>query len=93
MSFSATMSRARSIIYVGMDVHKESLTLALLPAAVTMPARIDKLPNNLVKLKRWLERAACEGELRVWRRVVPRRSREHARKALWGQSSRMDPRR
>jgi transposase len=65
MSSSATMSAARPIIYLGMDVHKESLTLALLPAAATMPTRIDKLPNNLVKLKRWLERAASEGELRV----------------------------
>jgi transposase len=55
----------RSIIYVGMDVHKESVTLALLPVDAKTPTRVDRLPNDLVKLKRWLERAAAQGELRV----------------------------
>lgn len=64
-SLATTVSVVRPIIYVGMDVHKESLTLAMLPAVATTPTHIDKLPNNLVKLKRWLDRAASEGELRV----------------------------
>ena len=54
-----------SIVYVGMDVHKESVTLALLPGDVRTPTRVDRLPNDLVKLKRWLERAATQGQLRV----------------------------
>lgn len=65
MSSAATISAARSIIYLGMDVHKESLTLALLPADAKTPTRVDRLPNDLVKLKRWLDRAASQGELRA----------------------------
>jgi hypothetical protein len=48
-----------------MDVHKESITLALLPPDAKTPTRVDRLPNDLVKLKRWLDRAAPQGELRV----------------------------
>jgi transposase len=55
---------ARSIIYLGMDVHKDSITIAVLPHAAKQPTRVDRLPNDLAKLRRWLERAAREGELR-----------------------------
>ena len=48
-----------------MDVHKESITIALLPADAKTPTRIDRLPNDLVKLKRWLDRAANQGEIRA----------------------------
>jgi hypothetical protein len=44
-----------------MDVHKESITIAVLPAAAKTPTRLDRLPNDLVKLKRWLDRAAAQG--------------------------------
>jgi transposase len=63
MSSSATMSAARPIIYLGMDVHKESITLALLPADAKTPTRVERLPHDLGKLKRWLERAASQGKL------------------------------
>ena len=62
---SATAVLPCSIIYVGMDVHKDSVTLALLPADAKAPTRVDRLPNDLVKLKRWLERAATQGQLRA----------------------------
>ena len=56
---------APSIIYVGMDVHKDSITLAVLPAAAKNPTRLERLPNDLPKLKRFLDRLAREGALRV----------------------------
>jgi transposase len=65
MSSSVAVPALRSIFYLGMDVHKESITLALLPADAKAPSRVDRLPNDLVKLKRWLDRAASQGELRA----------------------------
>lgn len=56
---------AASIIYVGMDVHKDSITIAVLPAAAKTPTRLDRLPNELPKIKRYLDRLARDGELRV----------------------------
>lgn len=62
---SSSNPTARSIIYLGMDVHKESITIAVLPMAAKAPSRVDRLPNELPKLKRYLERVARDGELRV----------------------------
>ncbi len=53
----------RSMIYLGMDVHKDSITIAVLPAAAKTPTRVDRLPNDLPALKKWLARVAREGEL------------------------------
>ena len=55
----------RSIIYLGMDVHKESITIAVLPQGAKSPTHVDRLPNDLLKLKRFLERIARDGELRA----------------------------
>jgi transposase len=54
-----------SSIYVGMDVHKESLTLAVLPTAAVAPTRVDRLPNEPGALRRYLTRVATEGPLQV----------------------------
>jgi transposase len=62
---SSQSAPARPIIYLGMDVHKESITIAVLPAAATTPVRLDRLPNDLPKLKRWLDRVARDGEVRA----------------------------
>lgn len=56
---------SRSIIYLGMDVHKESVTIAILPAGAAAPTRVDRLPNELAKLRRYLHRQADQGELRA----------------------------
>src|SRR5688500_605215 len=56
---------APSIIYVGMDVHKDSITIAVLPSTAKNPTRLERLPNDLPKLKRFLDRTARGGELRV----------------------------
>jgi transposase len=53
------------MIYLGMDVHKDSITIAVLPAAAKAPTRVDRLPNDLPALKKWLARVARDGELRT----------------------------
>ena len=55
----------RSIIYLGMDVHKDSITIAVLPATAKAPTRLERLPNDLPKLKKWMARVARDGELRT----------------------------
>ncbi len=64
-SAKSTTAAACSIIYLGMDVHKESITIAVLPEGAKSPTRLDKLPNDLPKLKKWLERVARDGEIRA----------------------------
>ena len=59
---SSQSAPARPIIYLGMDVNKESITIAVLPADAKTPTRLERLPNDLPKLKRWLDRAARDGE-------------------------------
>ncbi len=54
-----------SIIYLGMDVHKDSITIAVLPEGAKTPTRLDRLPNDLPKLKKWLDRIARDGEIRA----------------------------
>jgi transposase len=58
-------SAVRSIIYLGMDVHKESITLAVLPEAAKTASRIDRLPNDAPRVRRYVERLARDGELRI----------------------------
>src|SRR4029079_313280 len=62
---SSQSTTARSIIYLGMDVHKDSITIAVLPAGAKAPTRIERLPDTLAKLKRFLDRLGREGELRA----------------------------
>ena len=57
------VSPARSMIYLGMDVHKDSITIAVLPQSAKTPTRLEKLANALPKLKKWIERVAREGEI------------------------------
>ena len=52
---------AASIICLGMDVHKDSITIAVLPLAANTPTRLERLPNDLPKLKRFLDRVARMG--------------------------------
>jgi hypothetical protein len=35
----------RSIIDLGMDVHKDSITIAVLPATAKAPTRLERLPD------------------------------------------------
>lgn len=54
-----------SIIYLGLDVHKESVTIAVLPEGATAPTRIDRYPNDFAKLRKVLERHAKHGTVRA----------------------------
>lgn len=46
----APSRRDPSTIFVGLDVHKESVTLAVPPEDPPAPLRVDKLAYNLKKL-------------------------------------------
>jgi hypothetical protein len=54
-----------AIISLGLDVRKDSITLAVLPADAPAPARVDRLPHDVPKLKRYVARLAGEGTLRI----------------------------
>ena len=56
---------AAAIIYLGLDVHKDSVTIAALPADAPAPTRIDKYPNDFAKLRRVFDRLARDGEIRA----------------------------
>jgi len=62
---SSQSATARSIIYLGMDVHKDSITIAVLPAGAKTPTRLERLPNDLPKLKKWMDRVVRDGEIRA----------------------------
>ena len=64
-SSECVAAAAHPIIYLGLDVHKDSITIAVLPEGAKVPTRLDKLPNDLPKLKKWIDRAARDGELRA----------------------------
>ena len=40
---SSQSTTSRSIIYLGMDVHKDSVTIAVLPATAKAAMRVDRL--------------------------------------------------
>ena len=52
-------------IFVGLDVHKESVTLAVLPTDAPAPVRVDTLPYDLKKLRRYLEKLGPVDTLRT----------------------------
>ena len=54
-----------STISLGLDVHKESITIAVLPGDAIAPTRVERLPNDLAKLRRFCERLARQGTLRA----------------------------
>jgi len=41
------MSKSESLIFIGMDVHQDTVTLAVFEGASKEPAVVQKLPNNL----------------------------------------------
>lgn len=51
-------------IHVGMDVHKDTVMLAVLPKDADTPTIVKQLPNDEAKLRRFLARVAEDGELR-----------------------------
>lgn len=54
-----------STIFLGLDVHKESITIAVLPSDASAPTRADKLSYDLRKLRRYLERLGPTATIRA----------------------------
>ena len=57
------MSTPSSKIYVGMDVHKDAVMMAVLPEAAEKPTIVKQLANDERALRRFLARIAENGEL------------------------------
>lgn len=51
-------------MYVGMDVHKDTVTVAVLPEGAPVPTVVKQLPNDDRRLQRFFDRVGREGE--VW---------------------------
>ena len=73
-----------SNIYVGMDVHQESITAAVLPAHAPSPTRVDRLPNDLPKVRRYRERLSADGTLQVCSEASGAGSVLHRAVTNWG---------
>jgi transposase len=58
-------SSVSTIIWIGMDVHKDSVMFAVYDGDSKEPAAVDQLPNDLRKLKRFLDRWGRRGEVRT----------------------------
>ena len=56
---------APSTIFLGLDVHKESVTIAVLPSDAAVPTHVDKLSYDLKKLRRYLEKLGPVASLRA----------------------------
>lgn len=52
-------------IYVGMDVHKDSVFVAVLPEDATKPVLEKRLPNDERKLRKFFAKVARDGEIRA----------------------------
>ena len=61
MSPSGAITSRRSV----QRRYKESITIAVLPATANSPTRVERLSNDLTKLKRFVDRLARDGALRV----------------------------
>ena len=51
-----------SILYLGLDVHKDSITVAVFGPTGAEPRLVEKLPYDLPKLRRFLQRLTRDGE-------------------------------
>lgn len=54
---------AANTIYLGLHIHKDSITIAVLPNAAKAPTRLERLPNDLPRPKRFPDRCARDGVL------------------------------
>lgn len=54
----------QSTVFVGMDVHQDSVTVAVLPEAAAEPESTRTMPHDLGKLRRYFARLLKRGEIR-----------------------------
>lgn len=57
--------KKKTKVYIGMDVHKDSVMIAVLPEGVRKPTLVRRLSHELRKLRRLLDRLAREHEVRA----------------------------
>jgi transposase len=62
---SSASNLSSSILYVGLDVHKERIMIAVLPAGAATATRVDRVANDPKTLKRYFARLAQEGAIRA----------------------------
>lgn len=53
------------ILYIGLDVHKESITIAVLPSSAEQPTRIDRVAHDFKVVRRYLERLGPAAGIRA----------------------------
>jgi len=58
-------SHRAPIFWVGLDVHKDSITAAVFRDRDPEPLRVDRLPYDLRKIRRYFERLQSEGSARA----------------------------
>lgn len=75
---------APSTIFLGLDVHKESITIAVLPCDAKVPARVDKLPHDLRKIRRYVERLGPAGSIQACYEASGAGYVVHRAFATWG---------
>ena len=51
--------------YVGLDVHKDTVTIAVFRNRDPEPMRVDRLPNEHKRLRRYFQRLEAEGPVRA----------------------------
>ena len=56
-------SHCAPIFWVGLDVHKDSITAAVFRDRDPEPRRVDRLPYDLRKIRRYFERLQAEGSM------------------------------
>lgn len=61
----SSLSASPAIIYLGLDVHKDSVTLALVVPDDAAPPRIDPYVNDTANVRRKSDRSANDGERRA----------------------------
>ena len=58
------MSTRSVIFWVGLDVHKESITAAVFRGREPEPLRVDRIPNDPKRIRRYFERLQRDGQAR-----------------------------
>jgi len=59
------MSMRSVIFWVGLDVHKDSITAAVFRGRDPEPLRVDRIPNDPQRIRRYFERLQRDGEARA----------------------------
>jgi len=59
------MSICSVIFWVGLDVHKDSITAAVFRGRDPEPLRVDRIPNDPKRIRRYFERLQRDGEARA----------------------------